>query len=185
MYPSHFWTSLNTTHPDSLVHNKDPKQQPIFCTTTLQYSTHIPLMGPFIAVSSLPSGLLDSGYSTDASEKEGKRKSHLPDWLCQRFSGVFRNKHVAGKSMVCWVLCDETKIPADNRRKTQGTQWSRLHLLMSSGTLWWVTVECSYCSQDKTHDLLFSDWSLCFTLSSLLVDLLAIFGMIPTEGDVL
>lgn len=33
MYPNHFWTLLNTTHPDFLVHNKDPKQQPIFCTT--------------------------------------------------------------------------------------------------------------------------------------------------------
>lgn len=47
-----------------------------------------------------------------------KTKSHLPYGLCERFGGVLRHKHVAGKSMVCWVLRDETKIPADN---TEGT----------------------------------------------------------------
>lgn len=36
-----------------------------------------------------------------------------PYWLCQGFGGVFGHKHVTGKSVVCRVLGDETKIPAE------------------------------------------------------------------------
>lgn len=48
-----------------------------------------------------------------------KRKSNSPYWLRKRFCGVFRHKHMAGKSLVCWVLRNKTKIPAGNRQGKQ------------------------------------------------------------------
>lgn len=36
----------------------------------------------------------------------------FPHRLCNRFGGVFRHKHVTGKSVVCWVFSYETKILA-------------------------------------------------------------------------
>jgi len=39
---------------------------------------------------------------------------NLPYGLGQGFGGVLRDKHVAGKPLVCRVLGDEAKIPAEN-----------------------------------------------------------------------
>lgn len=70
-----------------------------------------------------------------------KRKSNSPYWLCKRFGGVFRHKHMAGKSMVCRVLRNETKIPAGEtggEREAPGGGYSVVSPTFFVN-MWWPT----------------------------------------------
>ena len=55
--------------------------------------------------------------------------TNLPYRLCQRFCGIFRHKHMAGKSLVCWVLSNKTKIPVEKKRGHSERQVQ--HLILS------------------------------------------------------
>lgn len=46
------------------------------------------------------------------------RKSNSPHWLRERLGRVLWHKYMTGKSLVCWMLGNETKIPAEREEKT-------------------------------------------------------------------
>lgn len=68
--------------------------------------------------------------------KHQPKKYSSPHWLCNRFSGIFWDKHVAGKSVVGRVLRNETKIPADGKQSRTFKAEGTLHI---DGTVWWTS----------------------------------------------
>lgn len=59
-----------------------------------------------------------------------------PYWLCQGFGGVLRHKHVTGKPVVCRVLGDKTKIPAEGKERGRSA-----HLMNGCFRCHWTLVD--------------------------------------------
>lgn len=57
--------------------------------------------------------------------KATTKKYSSPHWLCNSFSGIFWDKHMAGKSVVSWVLRNKTKIPTVGEKKESIQSWRK------------------------------------------------------------
>lgn len=57
--------------------------------------------------------------------KATTKKYSSPHWLCNSFSGIFWDKHMAGKSVIGWVLRNKTEIPADGGKKESIQSWRK------------------------------------------------------------